>query len=113
MNICTTSTLQIHALPGASAGVLAHLLEKENLKKAIKRYRCKNCPPNPTSLDDLGDIPDTSQKTITGDKFLIFDSFNQEDLNGRVLVFATRKNLEILAASPVWYMDGSFKVTYL
>ena len=27
----------------------------------------------------------------------------------RVLIFATRKNVELLCESPVWFLDGTFK----
>lgn len=33
--------------------------------------------------------------------------------NGRVLVFATRRNLELLGECEGWFMDGTFSVSYL
>ena len=99
-------------LAGASGRVLCHLPERENLKKAIRRKKRKDLPPNPNSLDELDDIPENLQVTSIGDRFLIYDSNDTEDLeNGRVLVFATRRNLELLNSSQMWYLDGTFKVS--
>ena len=41
---------------------------------------------------DLEDVPESYQKTISGDRFMICDSLQEADLQeGRVIVFATRK----------------------
>lgn len=57
---------------------------------------------NPKSLTDLDDIPEIFQKTVMGDKFVIYDSNDNGDLEeGRVLVFATRQNLNYLCKSSV------------
>lgn len=95
-------------LAGISGGVLSHLPERENIKKSLRRIRRRNLPPNPTSIMELGEIPDIFQRTVTGDRFLIHDSEN--NLDGRVLVFSTKRNLELLALSEMWYLDGTFKV---
>lgn len=99
-------------LPSTSAGVLSQLPERENLKKAMRRQRRQNLPPNPKSLAELSDLPERFQKTLIGEKFLIYDSRDSEDddNDSRVLVFATRKNLELLSKSEVWFLDGTFKV---
>lgn len=50
--------------------------------------------------------------TTTGDRFLIYDSKGTQDVtSGRVIVFSTRRNLELLATSRIWYLDGTFKVS--
>ena len=81
-------------LAGASSGVLAHLAERENLAKAIRRVK----------------LPERYQKTLTGDKFVLYDSANDElaldiqlEADERVLVFTTRRYIEILATSSTWY----------
>ena len=87
-------------LAGVSSGVLAHLPERENLAKAIRRVKRDHLPPNPKSILELGALPERYQKTLTGDKFLIYDSANDElaldiqlEADKRVLVFATRRNI--------------------
>lgn len=36
----------------------------------------------------------------------------ERDENGnRVLVFATRRHIELLCESPIWFLDGTFKVS--
>jgi len=59
----------------------------------------------------LGTLPDQYQKTLTGEKFLIYDSLDDNSVSeGRVVVFSTRRNLELLAKNDCWFLDGIFKV---
>lgn len=98
-------------LAGRSEGVISRLPERENLRKAMRRARRRNLPPNPTTLQELGEIPERFENTVTGDRFLIYDSRNEDDdVEGNILVFATRRNLEILSQREVWYVDGTFEV---
>lgn len=109
----TSGFLAKDQLAGTSGRVLAQLPERENLKRAIRRDRAKNTPPNPKSLEELNEIPDLYCRTVTNDNFLLYDSrANDEIPTGRVLVFATRRNLEILRECDVWFVDGTFKVCY-
>lgn len=96
-------------LPEVPAEVLAQLPEREQLKKSIRRVRKKTFPANPKSLEDLDDLPDRYKRTFVGENFLINDT---NDVNGRVLVFSTRRNMEFLARSSIWFLDGTFKVSY-
>lgn len=111
-------------LAGVSDGVLSQLPEREALKKQVRRERRKDLPPNPRSLSELQELPDLYQKTLQGEKFLIFDSRVAEDEDededvqrdeetaaDRTLVFGTRQNLEVLCRSSTWFIDGTFKVT--
>jgi len=87
-------------------------------------------PSNPKSLNDLLCIPDMYQKTLLGEQFLLYDSrtdgsdrssSEEEDEDvpegqgqpqaRRVIVFATRKNIEFLCESPIWFVDGTFKTS--
>lgn len=104
-----------HELAGVLSGVLSQLPERENLKKAIRAVRIKNLPTNPTSIAELGELPDEYTKTATGDNFVIYDSINDEelDLENRIIVFATRRNIELLSQSCIWFLDGTFKVINL
>lgn len=101
-------------LPRTSSGVIAHLPERRNLTKSMRRARRGCLPANPKSLEELEDIPESYQTTLTGDRFLLYDS--RGDLEGgRVIVFCSRRNLELLSTSEIWYLDGTFKVccTYI
>lgn len=78
----------------------------------MRRERRKNAPANPNSLEELEEIPQNLQVTTTGDRFLMYDSRDTDDLEaGRVIVFATRRNLELLLSSRMWYLDGTFRVS--
>lgn len=95
------------------SGVLTQLPERENMKKIMRRECCRNLALNPKTVEDLEEIPGHYQKTLMGNRFLIFDSQvhpNSEVERGRVLVFATHRNLVILAKSDILFLDGTFKV---
>ena len=98
-----------------SARVSSQLPLRENLRKTIRHQRTKNLPPNQKSLVDLSDIPAAQyQEKLLGKPFLLQDNKNTADEDedeGRVLVFATRKNIEMLCRSPIWFEDGTFKVS--
>lgn len=109
-------------LPLVSHAVLSQLPEREALAKAMRRERRRHLPTNPRSLRELEDIPERFQKTFLNERFLMYDSRDedveeeeqqQEDEEDegrdRVLVFSTRRNIELLCASPTWFMDGTFK----
>lgn len=101
-------------LPNVPQAVLSQMASQPNLTKSMRRERRRDLPANPTSLEDLGEIPDRYKNSLTGEKFLIFDSLLDpeiENFEGRGLVFATRRNLELLSQSPTWYLDGTFKVS--
>lgn len=89
---------------------MAHLPERENLKKSMRTIRRRNLPPNPRSIDELQEVPESFRNTLTGDRFLIWDSNDSGAIEGRVLVFSTRRNVELLSQSKLWYLDGTFKV---
>lgn len=69
-------------------------------------------PANPTSLENLQEIAATFRTTLTGDSFLMYDSYEEEDEDydgGRIIIFGTRENLQNLCRSPTWFVDGTFK----
>ena len=71
------------------------MINYPNLKK-------NNLKSNAASIEGFGDIPDVLKITIT------------EDLDeGRLLVFSTRRNVEILVASQKWYLNETLKVSPL
>ncbi|KAJ8670986.1 hypothetical protein QAD02_002245 [Eretmocerus hayati] len=98
-------------LAGLRPGVLSKLPERTNVNKALRRYRRREMPANPQSLNELETIPERFQKTMDVEQFLLYDSREDENFNqalGRVIVFGTRRNLELLAKSDTWSIDGSF-----
>lgn len=73
----------------------------------------------------MGDLPESFQKTLLEETFLLHDSGPPEDVTDdddnsddneadgrrqRVLVFATQRNVELLCQSSIWFLDGTFKV---
>lgn len=98
-------------MAGLSDGVLSQLPNPDNLKKSKRQVQRKNLLSNPKTLSDLGTLPNQYQKTNTGKKFLIYNSFDDNFVNeGKVVVFTTRRNLELLARSNCWFLEGTFKV---
>ena len=99
-------------MPTLSKGVLSHLPDRENLKKPMRRAKKGDEEhPHPNSLLDLVVLPDCYTRTFSEGKFLIHDSGRDENNpNKRILVFATRSNLEHLCRSATWFLDGTFKV---
>ena len=104
-------------LQGVSVGVLSKLPEQPALVRTIQRVKRKNMPATPNSLADLLEIPQTYQKALVGEQFLLYDSGSkeeeEEDEEGprRVLVFTTRKNIELLCKCSMWFVDGTFKTS--
>lgn len=101
-------------LQNIPAVVLAKLPNEMAVRRTINRVRQANLPPNPKTLEELGDIPDEYQQTSGGDRFLLWDSADDEDdddLGGdRIIIFATAANLKLLCRSTTWFVDGTFKV---
>lgn len=101
----------LHNVPSAA---LAELPDRQNIKKCVQRERLRDMPPNPQDIEDLREIPDKYTKTMAGDVFLQYDSFQDDDYNlgcGRILIFCTKHNLQTLAKSQIWYVDGTFKTS--
>lgn len=89
------------------AAVISRLPDRQNIKKVVRRVRRVALPPNPRRIEELGELPDRFRNTLQGERFLISDN---NEVNNRVIVFATRRNLELLSRSTRWYLDGTFKV---
>ena len=85
----------------------------ETIRRDIQRQKAKNRPIEPqTILDIILAHPWTSTGGARPVPFLIYDSCPLAGLN-RVIVFAADEPLLHLAASDTWFMDGTFKGTFL
>jgi len=78
---------------GLSLAARSQLPKKESMKSTIGKIRRKkfigNC--NPKSREEIT-VPDILLNTTRGEKFLLYDS---ED-NDRILIFASQKNLQVI-----------------
>lgn len=111
-------------LAGVPAGVLSQLPDQPALAQTVRRTRRRHLPANPTSLSALRELPDRFKKTLLGENFLLYDSgadqaideseqdedsHEETDKRNRVIVFGTRRNVELLCQSSTWFLDGTFK----
>ncbi|KAK3916426.1 Obg-like ATPase 1 [Frankliniella fusca] len=71
-----------NALPQVASSTLVHLPLRESMKRTFNRRRQGSLPPNPKSLQDLGEIPADFRLTLGRKEFLIYDSYNDEDSDG-------------------------------
>ena len=77
----------------ADPAVQAQLPQIDSIRKTIQRERQKNLLPNPKTIQDLQKLPEKFRKTLVGDIFLIYDSYEDEDYDlnyGRILIFSTQ-----------------------
>lgn len=100
---CVVSSV-VSEVPVLAAGGLPRI---ETLKRTVQRCRSKNIAPIPKKISDLV-IPDSFKVTLDGDRFLLLDETLEND--GRLVVFGTEKNLEILKNCGFWLADGTFSV---
>lgn len=115
-------------LGGVPDAVLSQLPDQVALAQSVRRARRRDLPANPTKLSALGELPEVFQKTLLGENFLLYDSgapqvddeSEDEDepeptddeeapVRKRVLVFGTRRNVELLCQSRTWFIDGTFR----
>jgi hypothetical protein len=103
----TTHQVLAQATVGISQAVAGQLPSTSLIKRTIQRTRQREgrAPPCPTNLRDLV-IPEEFTQSSSGEPFLLFDSGPSED---RLLIFSTRRNLQLLAQCEHWYADGTFK----
>lgn len=102
----------IRALNDLPPGVFAELPDRENVKKTIRRQRLTEMPSNPTTIQDLREIPHKFTVTLQHQPFLIYDSLQDDDCNDsqeKIIIYTTRENLRLLFQSRIWYVDGTFK----
>jgi len=88
---------------------LNRVAHRENLKKSLRCERRRNFPTEPVNLAELGPIPDKHRRTSDDANFILVDTFDEDEDEDRVIAFSTRKNINILANSSMWFLDGTFK----
>lgn len=76
---------------------------------AVKNQNNNNMvlPTNPKSLAELVFTQDVV--LVNGQSFLLYDSVNDDPNADRIVIFATSKNMNILALCDLLAMDGTFK----
>jgi hypothetical protein len=107
-NVIETPVETIIACVGQNEDRLgSHMPAISSIQRGIRRQRFKMmCPhPLPKARPDIR-IPVEFMQTTRGEQFLLHDGGAEH----KFLLFGTRQNLEILAASDHWYMDGTFSV---
>lgn len=89
----------------------AKIPSSQQLKHKINRIRSiANVPKNPKDLSELN-FTDEMINTAKGESFLLYDSGAYEEVQERIVIFATQKNIDFLAQCTEIYMDGTFSVT--
>lgn len=127
----STAAVVRSEITGLSGEVLSQLPEQEAMQRTVRRIRRKHVPANPRRVTELGAIPDELQRTLGNERFLLYDSHpegieneDEDDVDEeenddnseaedrqRVIVYATRRNIEILCESSIWFCDGTFEVS--
>ena len=104
----STNNIIAQSSIGVSQATAVQLPSTSSIARTIQRKRqtTSQAPSIPSNLAELI-IPDLYSKTKTGEDFLLFDSGPSVD---RILIFSTRKNLQLLAQCRNWFSDGTFKV---
>lgn len=93
-------------LSGVPSSSTSAIPNNNALRQIIKRERKKKMPKEPTSLNEVDNIPEEYTQ-INGNRFLGRNvAFGD---NGRLLLLATEINLRMLSESPLWLVDGTFQ----
>lgn len=91
----------IENVPSSRAPTLCN---KHSFKMMIYRARNKDYPTLPKKLQDF-EIPDEFRKC--NDQDFLLAHFKDRDVS--IIMFGTKKNLQLLLESPYWLMDGTFR----
>ncbi|KFD46883.1 hypothetical protein M513_12241 [Trichuris suis] len=89
----------------APPNIAPYLPSKAALNESIRHVRRAERPREPRSLAEVA-IPEELQRTLTGEPFLISDLAVEDH---RMLIFASKADMEKLSAASLWIMDGTFK----
>jgi len=85
----------------------SHFIYYFFLESGLHKLRRKALPPLP--VDQLFVIPPVYQNTYDDEPFLIYDK-RKSHYGGRLLMFASEEQLNVLFQSEVLFADGTFKV---
>lgn len=92
------------AKAGQERDVLAQLPSDNALSNSVRKKRKTDNPTVPNKLEDLI-LPEKYTKSAENENFLWFDSGAG---NERILMFATKTNIDFLATCESIHMDGTF-----
>ena len=84
-----------------------YLLPNQHALKTMYKMQ-RIAPPNPASLEEL-ELDAENIKTFSDRNFLFYDSGIGPH---RIVIFATKENLEFLSMSSIWLADGTFKTVH-
>ena len=105
----TTQQILTVELQNITPAAAVNLPPLSSMRRNIRLQRQdRNVLPNPLRREDIPVLPQQYQLTAAGGQFLIFDS-GVGDVN-RMFIFATHEALDLLANSPQWFADGTFKI---
>jgi hypothetical protein len=76
------------------------------LESTLQKHRRKHIPTLPLSLDF--EIPLLYQRTWYNDQFIIAD-IKRKKVGGRLIMFGSNEQIDLLLNSTVWFCDGTFK----
>lgn len=87
--------------------VVANVPKLDNLKRNVRRQRQskEDFPDNPSARNEF-EIPIKYTNTTRNEEFLLFDSGKIES---RMLLFGTKKFVDLMKSNRNWYVDGTFK----
>ena len=103
-NVSTLHLTQ-DVLSNADSETLVSLPKEASLKKQVRRIRRQHLGLLPTSIEDLQELPE-NHRNIDGERFLFYDSATR---GHRVLAFASRRVLQHMSTSNMWFGDGTFR----
>jgi len=102
-NLCLTKLFEVHITLGFQSEVSAFIYFIES---ALQKHRRKNVPALPISL--CFEIPLLYQHTWSGDSFILAD-VQKNRVGGRLIMFSSNEQIELLLNSTTWFCDGTFK----
>ena len=74
----------------------------------LQKHRRKNVPPLPSSYNF--EVPLLYQHTWSGQQFIVAD-IQRRRVGGRLIIFGSNEQLDMLFDSSCWFCDGTFKTT--
>lgn len=105
----STQQIMVGELQGISEAAAVNLPNVEHMRRTVRsQKRNEGDMPEPPNRNAIPELPMEYQQTCTGERFLIYDS-GIDDAN-RIFIFGTDHALHLLATSPDWFGDGTFKV---